>query len=317
MHLLSKAAIVCGAASLGISLYLSAQQADPVFRSDTRLVLLHATVVDRKGQLLTDLKREAFKVMENGIEQQLKVFKREDVPITLGLVVDNSGSMKMKRKKVESAALALVKASNPKDEVFIVNFNDVGYLDVPMTASLPKMEEGIARIDSRGGTAMRDALALSIEYIKAKGKNEKKILLIITDGDDTASSPENTVEKTLVKAQKSEVLVFAIGLLNEESKRDAKRAERVLNALANQSGGAAHFPAAVDDVDQVALQVAHEIRNQYILAYTPTKPDDGSFRKISVQVKGSGSPVVRTRSGYYAGGANEKTPTPTTPVSNR
>ncbi len=317
MHLLSKAVALGCTAALSISLYSFAQQADPVFRSDTRLVLLHATVVDRKGQLLTDLKRESFKVLENGVEQQLKIFKREDVPVSLGLVVDNSGSMKMKRKKVESAALALVKASNPKDEVFIVNFNDVGYLDVPMTSALPKMEEGIARIDSRGGTAMRDALALSIEYIKAKGKNEKKVLLIITDGDDTASSPENTVEKTLIKAQKSEVLVFAIGLLSEESKRDAKRAERVLNALANQSGGVAHFPAASDDVDKVALQVAQEIRNQYILAYTPTKPDDGSFRKINVQVKGPGTPVVRTRSGYYAGGANEKVVAPIAAVSSR
>ena len=299
MHLLNKATAAMAVVALGFSFSLFAQE-DPIFRSDTRLVLLHATVVDKKGQLITDLQKSAFKVLENNVEQTLKLFKREDVPVTLGLVIDNSGSMKMKRKRVEQAALALVKASNPKDEIFIVNFNDVGYLDVTMTSNMPKMEEGLARIDSRGGTAMRDALALSIDYIKQKGKNEKKVILIITDGDDTASSPENTVEKTLVKAQKSEVLMFAIGLLNEESKRDAKKAERVLKSLASQSGGAAHFPSAVD-VEKVALQVAHEIRNQYILAYSPTKPDDGSFRKIAVQVKGKDSPVVRTRTGYYAG----------------
>ena len=309
MHLLNRiASAILPATLLCLPVF---PQDDPVFRSDSRLVVLHATVVDRKGQLLTDLKKDAFKVFENGVEQQLKIFKREDVPVTLGLVVDNSGSMKLKRKKVESAALALVKASNPRDEIFIVNFNDVGYLDVPLTSNMSKMEEGLARIDSRGGTAMRDALALSMEYIKEKGKNDKKVLLIITDGDDTASSPENTVEKTLVKAQKSDVLMFAIGLLNEESKRDAKRAERVLNALAKQSGGVAHFPAAVDDVEKVALQVAHEVRNQYILAYTPTKPDDGTFRKVTVTAKGTGSPVVRTRSGYFAGTATqEKSATP-------
>ena len=300
MHLLNKAAAAMAVVALGSSVSLFAQE-DPIFRSDTRLVLLHATVVDKKGQLVTDLQKSAFKVLENNVEQTLKLFKREDVPVTLGLVIDNSGSMKIKRKRVEQAALALVKASNTKDEIFIVNFNDVGYLDVTMTSNMPKMEEGLARIDSRGGTAMRDALALSIDYIKQKGKNEKKVILIITDGDDTASSPENTVEKTLVKAQKSEVLMFAIGLLNEESKRDAKKAERVLKSLASQSGGVAHFPAAMDDVEKVALQVAHEIRNQYILAYSPTKPDDGSFRKIAVQVKGKDSPVVRTRTGYYAG----------------
>ena len=302
MHLLNKAAAVITAVALGSSFSLTAQD-DPIFRSDTRLVLLHATVVDKKGQLVTDLPKTSFKVLENNIEQTLKIFKREDVPISLGLVIDNSGSMKLKRKRVELAALALVKASNPKDEIFIVNFNDVGYLDVTMTSNIPKMEEGLARIDSRGGTAMRDALVLSLDYIKQKGKNEKKVILIITDGDDTASSPENTIEKTLVKAQKSEVLMFAIGLLNEESKRDAKKAERVLKALATQSGGVAHFPAAVDDVEKVALQVAQEIRNQYILAYSPTKPDDGSFRKIAVQVKGKDSPTVRTRTGYYAGAA--------------
>ena len=305
MHLLNRAALVILPAVLALSAF---SQDDPVFRSNTRLVVLHATVADRKGQLLTDLKKESFKVLENGVEQKLTLFKREDVPITLGIIVDNSGSMKMKRKRVEQAALALVKASNPLDEVFIVNFNDVPYLDVPVTKNLSKMEEGLSRIDSRGGTAMRDAIALSIEYIKEKGKNDKKVLLIITDGDDTASSPENTVEKTLIKAQKSEVLVFAIGLLNEESKRDAKRAERVLTALSKQSGGVAHFPGAVDDVEQVALQVAHEVRNQYILAYNPAKEDDGTFRKILVQAKGPGSPVVRTRSGYFAGKVEAEKP---------
>ena len=148
---------------------------------------------------------------------------------------------------------------------------------------------------------MRDALALSIDYIKQKGKNEKKVILIITDGDDTASSAENTVEKTLVKAQKSEVLMFAIGLLNEESKRDAKKAERVLKSLASQSGGVAHFPAGTEDVEKVALQVAHEIRNQYILAYNPSNQrQDGAFRRIRVTVKAPAGALVKTRSGYYA-----------------
>ena len=269
------------------------------FRSDTREVLLHATVVDRKGSFVTDLPRDAFKVFEDGVEQKLKVFRREDVPVSMGLIVDNSGSMRRKRKKVEDSAMALVKASNRQDEIFIVNFNDVAYRDADLTSDIKKLEEGLSRIDSKGGTAMRDALTLSMDYIKEKGKKSKKVLLIVTDGDDTASSDSNTLEKLLSKAQRSEVLIFAIGILNEEDRRLAKRAQRALELLTKQSGGIAHFPKDVDSVEDVALQIAKEIRSQYIIAYAPTKPDDGSYRQIKVPVKGAGL-TVRTRTGYYA-----------------
>jgi VWFA-related protein len=275
------------------------------FRSDTREVLLHATVVDRKGAFVTDLPREAFKISEDGVEQKVKVFRREDVPVSMGLVVDNSGSMRRMRKKVEDSAIALVKASHPQDEIFIVNFNDVAYRDADLTSDVKKLEEGLSRIDAKGGTAMRDALTLSIDYIKEKGKKAKKVLLIVTDGDDTASSDTNTLEKLLAKAQRSEVLIFAIGILNEEDRRSAKRAQRAMELLTKQSGGIAHFPKSVDNVEEVALQIAKEIRSQYIIAYTPTKPDDGAYRQLKVTVKGSGL-NVRTRSGYYAKGDEKR-----------
>jgi len=271
----------------------------PVFRAETRLVLLHASVVDNKGRLVTDLSREAFKVFENGVEQKLRIFKREDVPVSLGLIVDNSGSMREKRQKVEQAALALVKASNPQDEVFIVNFNDEAFLDVPFTNDLKKMEEGLARIDSRGGTAMRDAIVMSIDHLKEKARKDKKVILIVTDGDDTAST--TTLEKTLQHVQQSEVLVYAVGIVSEEEKREAKRARRALDTLTKASGGQAYYPKDQNDVARLCLEVAHEIRNQYILAYAPLLPDDGSFRGIKVTAKGPNSPVVRTRTGYYAG----------------
>lgn len=272
-----------------------------IFRSDTREVLLHATVVDRKGNFVTNLPREAFRVFEDGVEQKLKVFRQADVPVSMGLVVDNSGSMRRKRKKVEDAAIALVDASNPQDEVFIVNFNDVAYRDADLTGDRKKLEEGLARIDAKGGTAMRDALSLSIDYIKEKGKKIKKVLLVVSDGDDTASSDSNTLEKLLAKAQRSEVLIFGIGILNDEDRRAAKRAERALELLTKQSGGVAHFPKEDADITAMALQIAKEIRSQYIMAYSPTKPDDGAFRQLKVTVKGSGL-NVRTRTGYYAKG---------------
>ncbi len=280
----------------GSALAQDNQDTGLTFRSDTREVLLHATVVDRKGAFVTDLPREAFKVFEDGVEQKLRIFRREDVPVSMGLVVDNSGSMRRKRKKVEDSAVALVKASNRQDEIFIVNFNDVAYRDADLTSDVKKLEEGISRIDAKGGTAMRDAITLSMDYVLAKGKKAKKVLLVITDGDDTASGDSNTLEKLLAKAQRSEVLIFAIGILNEEDRRSAKRAERALEMLTKQSGGIAHFPK---DVENVALQITKEIRSQYIIAYDPTKPDDGVYRQLKVTVKGSGL-TVRTRTGYYA-----------------
>jgi len=279
----------------------SAQQpeSDRTFRADTRLVVLHASVVDKAGRLIPTLPKEAFKVFENNVEQSLKVFRREDVPVSLALVIDNSGSMRDKRKKVEVAALAMVKASNPRDEVTLVNFNDEAYQDVTFTSDIKKLEEGLTRIDSRGGTAMRDAMSMSIDYVKEKGKHDKKVLLVITDGNDTASAM--TLEKLTQKAHQSEVAFYLIGLLSDEEKREAKKAKRALEALAEASGGSAIFPKDVEEVEKVAVSVAAELRNQYILAYTPTNLAlDGTFRAVRVVANGPNRPTVRTRSGYYA-----------------
>jgi VWFA-related protein len=286
-------------ACLGMS--LAQEQSDAIFRSDTRRVVLHATVVDKNGKLLPDLPREAFTVTENGVVQEIKMFRREDVPVSLGLIIDNSGSMRDKRQKVNVAALALVKASNPQDEVFIVNFNDEAYLDQPFTSDVKKLEEALTKIDSRGGTAMRDAVSMSIDYLKEKGKRDKKVLLVVTDGDDNTSSAANTPEKLFMKAQQSEVLIYCVGLLSEEEKGKARRAKRAMTQLANGSGGMAYFPEEAEKVEDLAVQVAHEIRNQYILMYAPSiQALDGSYRRIQVNAKGPGRPVVRTRSGYYA-----------------
>jgi Ca-activated chloride channel family protein len=269
------------------------------FTAETRWVILPVSVSDKNGKLITDLQQKAFKVFENGIEQPIKFFRHEDVPISLGIIVDNSGSMKEKRQKVEVASVDLVKASNPHDEVFIVNFNDEAYLDVEFTNDIKKMEEGVARIDSRGGTAMREAISMSIDYLKEKGKNHKKVLLVVTDGNDNASTI--SLERLVDRARQNEVLIYSIGLLDEEERREAKSAKRALNALTHESGGLSFYPKAVAEVDAIALQVAHEIRNQYTLAYSPlNEARDGSFRQIKVMVTGPGHPQVRTRTGYYA-----------------
>jgi VWFA-related protein len=274
-----------------------------VFRSDTRLVVLPTTVVDKNGHLVTTLPREAFTVLENGVQQQIKQFKREDVPVSMGLIIDNSGSMRDKRAKVEAAALALVKASNPDDEVFIVNFNDEAFLDNPhgkdFTSDIQEMEDALTRIDSRGGTAMRDAIRMSIDHVKEKAHKDKKVLVVVTDGNDNSSVV--SLEDLVKAAQQSEVLIYTVGLLTDEERREAKRAQKAMEALAEATGGETFFPRDVSEVERIANQVAHDIRNQYTIAYTPlNQAMDGSFRQIKVAVKAAGNPTVRARSGYYA-----------------
>jgi Ca-activated chloride channel homolog len=271
-----------------------------IFTANTRLVVLHATVVDKSGHLVTNLPKSAFQVYENDALQSIKEVKREDVPVSMGLIVDNSGSMRDKREKVKEAALDLVKDSNPQDEVFVVNFNDEAFLDTKdFTSNIKDMEEALSKIDSRGGTAMRDAIRMSIDEAKEKGKRDKKVLVVVTDGNDNSSLIN--LENLVRAAQQSGVLVYTIGLLGEEERREANRAKKALITIADATGGQSYFPKDVADVAKIAHQVAHDIRNQYIITYTPAVAAlDGSFRKIRVVATGPNKPVVRTRTGYYA-----------------
>jgi len=282
-----------------------AQKQDDNFRiqRDVNLVVLHATVLDDRGRFVPDLKQENFRVLEDKVEQKLALFKREDIPISVGLVIDNSGSMRDKRDRVNTAALTFVKTSNPNDEAFIVNFNDDYYLDLDkdFTSDLNEMKDALERIDSRGSTALYDALIGSLDHLK-KGHRDKKVLLVITDGVDNAS--RKSLEITVQEAQRSEALIYAVGLFSQETKSDAKRARRALNALTQATGGLAFFPERTEDTEAICTQIAHDIRNQYTLAYYPTNTSrDGRFRSVQVEAippRGRGKVFVRTRNGYYA-----------------
>ena len=259
------------------------------FRSDTRLVVLHTSVTDKKGKLLNNLKQSQVTVFENGQPQQIKIFRHEDVPVSLGIIIDDSGSMMAKRTRVEAAALAMVRESNPQDEVSIVNFNDDAYLDVPFTSNVHKMEQGLARIDSRGGTAMRDAVNMSLDYMKSDAKKDKRVLMVITDGNDNESAI--SLERVVARANQSDTLVYAIGLFTEEDKHEASKAKRALRELTSATGGVAFYPKDVNGVKALAVQIAHDIRNQYTIAYSPSLQQlDGSYRQIHVTVD---APVSR------------------------
>ena len=274
-----------------------------VIRKSVDEVLLHASVVDDKQRLVMNLDKNAFTVFEDGKPQNIISFRHEDIPVAMGVVIDNSGSMREKRAKVNQAALNLVRSSNPQDEVFVVNFNDEYYLDQDFTNDLLKLKEALEKIDAKGGTALYEAVVASAEHLKRNARLDKKVLFVVTDGEDNAS--QETLEQAVKQLQEENgPAVYAIGILGDEE--HPKRAKRALEIIAQRTGGLAFFPKTLDDVDEISRQVAHDIRNQYTIGYKPTNPKGaGGFRTIRVEAKskGHGKMVVRTKSGYYAGQA--------------
>lgn len=262
------------------------------------MVVLNVSVFDRDGKVVRDLGQSAFTVYENGEKQTVKVFRQDDVPISLGLIIDTSASMTDKRDRVASAALAMVKASNPQDEVFIINFNESAVLANDFTNNTKDLEKALRNLDAKGETAMRDALLLGIEHLRHRAHRDKKVLLVVTDGEDNSSV--ETQAHLVEVAQQNDVIIYAIGLLGAEEPESAARAKKQLTELTQQTGGQSWYPSDVGEIANITPQIAHEIRNQYILAYSPTNlAADGTFRKIHVDVDLPGA-MVRTRSGYYA-----------------
>jgi Ca-activated chloride channel family protein len=269
----------------------------PAFRAETRLVVLHATVRNARGELVTYLERDAFKVFENGKRQPITLFRRDDIPVSLGLLIDNSGSMRLLRSKVEAAGVALARASNPEDEIFVLNFNDKAHLDVPFTSNVADLEAGIGRVDSIGGTAMWDAIDQAQRYLSEHGTRERRVLLVITDGIDNASAAtRDQIEK---QAEQRDTVIFAVGLFGDEGR--VKQGRHELDRLADRTGGIAYYPAGIDQIGEVALEIARQIRNQYTIAYAPSNQAlDGTYRAIRVTVASSEALSVRTRAGYRA-----------------
>jgi len=271
-----------------------------VFKKEVEEVVVHATVIDDKNHLVTTLDRGAFSVFENNQPQTIASFRHEDVPVAMGIVIDNSGSMREKRDKVNRAALNLVRSSNPQDQVFVVNFNDEYYLDQEFTSDINKLRQALEKVEARGGTALYDAIVASSVYMKDHAKLQKKVLFVVTDGEDNAS--RESLEEAVRRLQEENgPTVYAIGLLGEEK---ARRARRALETIALRTGGISFFPRTLDEVDAISSSVAHDIRNQYTIGYKPTTPKTaGGYRAIRVEAKakGYGKLVVRTRSGYYPG----------------
>ena len=277
-------------------------------------VVLHATVENHKGAPVSGLGKDDFQVYEDGALQPIEYFSHEDIPVTVGLVLDNSGSMGPKRDEVIAAAMAFARSSNPQDQMFVVNFNEhVSFglpANMPFTDQTAELQAALSTFKTNGETALYDALAVALEHLKM-GNRDKKVLIVVSDGGDNAS--KYNLRQVLAMAEQSDAIIYTIGIYTDE---DPDKKPDALRALSNATGGVAHFPPTLADVIPVCERIAHDIREQYTLAYSPTniKPD-GAYRVIQVKAAapGHGHLSVRTRTGYYA----PSKPPPIAPVAGR
>lgn len=276
------------------------QQDTFVFKRQVEEVVLHATVVDEKQHLVTHLDRGAFTVFQDGQPQTISSFRSEDVPVAIGIVIDNSSSMRAKRDEVNRAVLNLVRASNPQDEVFVVNFTQNSYLDQDFTSDVGLLERALYRTSMQGSTALYDAMVASAAHFANSPPLGKKILLVITDGEDNMSAL--TLQEAARRLQQKDgPTVYAIGLMGTNFHAEGREA---IARLANASGGTAFFPASVSEVSDITRSLAHDIRNQYTITYRPgSQKASQSYHPIVVEAQcaGCGKLTVHTRNGYYTG----------------
>jgi Ca-activated chloride channel family protein len=266
---------------------------------DADEVVLNCTVLDNKGELVNDLTRSNFQVFEDKIRQTVLSIQHQDTPVSIGLLVDNSGSMNSKRAAVASAALDLVKASNPQDETFVINFTDQAYLDQDFTSDIQKLQRGLSHISLSGGTALYDTVVTAADKMERSATRPRKALIIISDGDDNSS--KLTLDDAIHRVQDMQgPIIYSIGLLFGGDK--SRHAKRDLQQLSSETGGIAFFPGSLKDIDSVAAEVARDIRNQYAIAYHSPRAFNGGYHTVKVEARAQGhlKLTVYTRSGYFS-----------------
>jgi VWFA-related protein len=269
---------------------------------DVNLLVLNATVRDRHGLLVSDLRQQDFEVYEDSVLQNIQLFHHDDVPVTIGLVVDHSGSMHPRIAQVITAAQSFVKFSNPEDQMFVVNFNEkvsMGLPDaIPFSNDSTELGAAILRFPVTGETALYDAIAKALDRLQ-EGRHEKKVLIVISDGGDNAS--RHTLAQITALASRSTAIIYTVGLFTPE---DPDRNPAVLNHLAEATGGEAFFPHELTEVVPICERIAKDIRNQYAIGYVPTNATHSTaYRTIRVAAhRAGGRLVVRTRTGYIAAG---------------
>jgi len=279
-----------------------------VLRTNVDEVLVNCAVLDSQGHIATDLHEGSFRVWEDGASQAINSVEHLDLPVSMGILIDNSGSMRDKRATVNDAAFRFLGASNAQDEAFIVNFSEQPFLDQRFTTDRISLRRGISRSDPAGTTALYDAVAASADELAKHGKNRKQVLLIITDGADNAS--RLSLQDAIRRVQGlGGPVVYTIGLLFDGDPEESDRARAALQRLSEETGGVAYFPRSLEDVNGIATEVANDIREQYVVDYHSSRPFRlGGYRAIRIEATGPhrGNLVVRAKQGYYAQAEEEK-----------
>lgn len=269
---------------------------------DVDVALFNLTVLDNHGKTVTGLTADDFRIYEDGREQKVKIFQPEDSPATVGLVIDNSGSMGNKRSDVVTAGLAFANASHPDDEIFIVDFNHNAWLALPesvaFTGDPSELRKALLATRVEGTTALYDALHLALDHLKG-GTLQRKALVLISDGADNASS--TNFEAIQHMAEQSSATIYCVGIYDPFGK---DRNPGVLKKLAKLTGGEAFFPHQASDLQDIWPKIAGSIRGQYTIGYlSDNNARDGAYRKVKIAAfdKRRKPLEVRTRSGYFAG----------------
>jgi VWFA-related protein len=294
---MDKALIILAYAITGICV---GQQIDPggaTIRLDVNLILAHAVVFDKSGQAISDLDKQAFRLWVDGVQQTITVFQKDDAPVTVGILVDNSASMTSKGSEVLAAARSFAQASNPQDQMFVVHFSDKAVLglpaETPFTGNFSKLDDALSRFNAAGTTALYDALTLAFSQLH-KATIERRVLFVISDGGDNSS--QKHLEDVLKLAREFGYVIYTVGIYDSTS---GDSNPQVLRQLANLTGGKAYLPQDLTDVKRIAVEIAQEIRKQYTLGFQGH--EDGQYHHITVSVQDQdhGKLDVRTRAGYF------------------
>jgi Ca-activated chloride channel family protein len=276
-----------------------------VFRKKVEEVTLHAVAVDQQNRLIPNLSRDAFSIYEDGKLQKMTSFRQENVSLALGILIDNSGSMLPKRQKVNEAALNLVRSSNARDEVFVVNFGEDYYLDQDFTDDVAKLKAALDKVETRGSTALYDAIVASAGHIRQNTNIQKRVLLVVTDGKDNAS--QESLDESVQQLQRGDgPVIYVIAFVDET--KSASSTIRALQSISMKTGGTAYFPKDLSQVDAITKSIASDIRNQYVIAYKSSNPTAGhTYHPIEVQAQDASRHQlrVRTRTGYYSDSPSE------------
>jgi Ca-activated chloride channel homolog len=274
-------------------------------RTETQITLVGATVTDPLGRLVTGLQQENFRVFEDGAEQEIVRFSSEDVPVSIGVIFDMSGSMADKIDKSREAAVQFFRTANPQDEFFLVNFNDRAQLISPFTASVDDLQDRLMYTGAHGLTALYDGVYLGLSQMRG-AHNTKKALLILSDGGDNHSRYSETEVRKFVR--EADVQIYAIGLFDPDGGPTPEEREGpgLLGDLTMMTGGRMFAVKNVSELPDIATKISMELRNQYVLGYRPSqRAHDGKWRKIKVRLnppKGMPPLTVSAKSGYFAPG---------------